>query len=78
MTIKTIALAGATLSLFLAASHEAKAADGWYASVEGGAVWVDEWEHLRTKIYRCYSITTPAEAVFETGWAAPGLGIAAR
>lgn len=72
MTIKTIALAGATLSLFLAASHEAKAADGWYASVEGGAVWVDEWEHLRTKIYRCYSITTPAEAVFETGWAALG------
>lgn len=72
MTIKTIALAGATLSLFLAASHEAKAADGWYASIEGGAVWVDEWEHLRTKIYRCYSVTTPAEAVFETGWAALG------
>jgi OOP family OmpA-OmpF porin len=79
MTFKTIALAGATLSLFLAASHEARAADGWYASVEGGAVWVDEWEHLRTKLYKCYSVTTPAEAVFETGWAALGaLGYAMR
>jgi len=79
MTFRSIALAGATLSLFLAASHEARAADGWYASVEGGAVWVDEWEHLRTKVYRCYSVTTPAEAVFETGWAALGaLGYAMR
>jgi len=79
MSFKTIALAGATLSLFLMASHEARAADGWYASVEGGAVWTDEWDHLRTKIYRCYSVTTPAEAVFETGWAALGaIGYALR
>lgn len=79
MTFRSIALAGATLSLFLAASHEARAADGWYASVEGGAVWVDEWEHLRTKLYKCYSVTKPAEAVFETGWAALGsIGYAMR
>lgn len=79
MTYRSIALAGATLSLFLAASHEARATDGWYASVEGGAVWVDEWDHLRTKIYKCYSVTKPAEAVFETGWAALGaMGYAMR
>jgi outer membrane protein OmpA-like peptidoglycan-associated protein len=47
--------------------------------VEGGAVWVDEWEHLRTKLYKCYSVTKPAEAAFETGWAALGtLGYAMR
>jgi outer membrane protein OmpA-like peptidoglycan-associated protein len=60
------------MSLFLAGTAHATGTSGWYASLEGGGVWVDEWNHLRTKITRCWTTTTPAEASFSTGWAALG------
>lgn len=72
MSAKLLLLAGATLSLFLALPARSNSTEGWYASIEGGGVWVDEWEHLRTKIIRCVSVTKPATAEFSTGWAALG------
>ncbi len=63
-------LLGATLSLLFVSPAQAANTEGWYVSVEGGGVWVDEWEHLRTKIIRCVPVTTLAEASFSTGWGA--------
>lgn len=72
MSIKPWLLAGATLSLLLSASAKASSTEGWYASLEGGGVWVQAWDHIRTTAERCYTVTKPATAKFETGWA--GLG----
>ena len=72
MSIKLLLFAGSALSLFLALPGQSASTDGWYASVEGGGVWVDEWEHLRTKIERCITVTHPASASFSSGWGALG------
>ncbi len=71
-------LLGATLSLLFVTPAQAANTEGWYVSVEGGGVWVDEWEHLRTKIVCRLPVTTLAEASSSTGWgalAAVGYGL---
>lgn len=65
-------VAGAILSLLMTAPSFAAGTGGWYVSGEGGGVWVNEWDHLRTRITRCGPEITQATASFSTGWAALG------
>jgi outer membrane protein OmpA-like peptidoglycan-associated protein len=64
------ALAGAILSLYLAAP--AAAAEGWYVSLDGGIATVADWEHTRTKWTWCGPEVKQAIAAFESGWAVFG------
>jgi outer membrane protein OmpA-like peptidoglycan-associated protein len=60
------------LSLLFAGQAKADPVEGWYAAVEGGAVWMQAWDHIRTQTSYCYTTVKPASADFATGWA--GLG----
>jgi len=72
MTNRTRLLGGAILSLLFAGQAQADPVEGWYAAVEGGAVWMQAWDHIRTQTSKCYTSVKPASAEFSTGWA--GLG----
>lgn len=72
MTIKSRLLGGVILSLLFSGQAKAAPVEGWYAAVEGGAVWTQAWDHIRTQTY-CYKTNVKsATADFSTGWA--GLG----
>jgi len=60
------------LSLLFAGQAKADPVEGWYAAVEGGAVWMQAWDHIRTQTTYCGTIVKSASADFSTGWA--GLG----
>ena len=66
-------LAGFMLSLPLCLPVKAEPVNGWYAALEGGAVWVNAWDHIRTQTEYCYTSVKPGTAGFSTGWA--GLGM---
>ena len=72
MTNRTGLLGGAILSLLLSGTAQAAPTEGWYAAIEGGAVWMQAWDHIRTQVSYCYTTVKPATAEFSTGWA--GLG----
>lgn len=60
MTFRT-ALLGTALAMALGGAAEAGQINGWYVSLEGGANWIDDWNHD--------FFATPSEATLDTGWA---------
>jgi outer membrane protein OmpA-like peptidoglycan-associated protein len=56
-------LLGAAASLALGSAANATTINGWYVSLEGGANWIEDWDHT------FFPGVTPASASFETGWA---------
>jgi len=48
--------------------------NGWYVSLEGGANWVDDWNHqqVTTNGLGVITDTDPANESYETGWAVLG------
>ncbi|MDZ4738376.1 MAG: outer membrane beta-barrel protein [Alphaproteobacteria bacterium] len=61
MTLRTVLLGAVTAVAFNGAASAANF-NGWYLSMEGGANWVADWDHV-------VSATTPGNASFDTGWA---------
>lgn len=55
------ALLGTALAVAFGGAAEAAQINGWYVSLEGGANWIDEWNHD--------FFTTPSQATTDTGWA---------
>lgn len=61
MTVRA-ALLGSAFALACATTASADRITGWYVGLEGGASWVDEWNHTLGGLART--------AEFETGWVA--------
>lgn len=57
-------LLGAAASLALGSAANATTINGWYVSLEGGANWVEDWDHTFS-----FPGTVPGSASFDTGWA---------
>jgi len=60
-------LLGAAASLALGATANATTINGWYVGIEGGANWVDDWDHVQVSTPGL--TTSSAMAGFDTGWA---------
>lgn len=60
MTLRSVLL-GTALAVAFGGAAEAAQINGWYVSLEGGANWIDEWNHD--------FFTTPSQATTDTGWA---------
>jgi OOP family OmpA-OmpF porin len=60
MTFKA-ALLGASFAVALSGAAEAAQINGWYVSLEGGANWIEDWNHD--------FFATPSVATVDTGWA---------
>jgi outer membrane protein OmpA-like peptidoglycan-associated protein len=54
------ALLASALAVALGGTAQAAGIDGWYLGLEGGANWIEDWEHD--------FFTTPAVASLDTGW----------
>jgi outer membrane protein OmpA-like peptidoglycan-associated protein len=63
-------LLGAAASLALGSTNIALA-DGWYIGLEGGANWIDDWDHTYFTTNGAGTVTDSslATAGFDTGWA---------
>ncbi len=61
MSVRSALLGTALAVAFGGAAAQAAAIEGWYVSLEGGANWIDEWNHDFNAV--------PAQATFDTGWA---------
>jgi outer membrane protein OmpA-like peptidoglycan-associated protein len=59
MTLRT-ALLGTAFAVAFGGAAEAARINGWYLSLEGGANWIEDWNHS--------FFTTPAQAGLDTGW----------
>lgn len=66
MKIRSLLL-GAAASLALGSAANATTINGWYVSLEGGANWVEDWDH--TQFTTAPVGTDLASASFDTGWA---------
>jgi OmpA-OmpF porin, OOP family len=66
MKMKSLLL-GAAASLALGSAANATTINGWYVSLEGGANWVEDWDH--TQFTTIPVQTQIASAAFDTGWA---------
>src|SRR6185369_11647282 len=54
----------------LAGSAKAEHFHGWYVSLEGGANWVQDWNHHQAfTSLGAITTTAPAQSSFDTGWA---------
>jgi OOP family OmpA-OmpF porin len=60
MTLRS-ALLGAACAVAFSGAAEAAQINGWYVSLEGGANWIEDWEHS--------FFTVPSTATLDTGWA---------
>lgn len=60
-------LLGAAATLCLASTANATHVNGYYVSLEGGASWIQDWDH--TQVTTAPPGTDPASASFDTGWA---------
>jgi outer membrane protein OmpA-like peptidoglycan-associated protein len=63
-------LLGAAASLALGSAANATTINGWYVSLEGGANWVEDWDHADN--FTAGGVVTavvPGSASFDTGWA---------
>ena len=56
-------LIGTVAVVALTGTANAGQLNGWYVGLEGGANWVQDWDHTR------FTGSTPASASFDTGWA---------
>ena len=69
MKIRTLLL-GACASLALSTAANATTINGWYVSLEGGANWVEDWDHTQfTTVAGALVDQDPASSSFDTGWA---------
>src|SRR5215813_2002771 len=68
---KTSLLLGSVCALALGAqSANAEHFHGWYIGIEGGANWVQDWNHRQnTTFLGVVTDTDPATSSFDTGWA---------
>jgi outer membrane protein OmpA-like peptidoglycan-associated protein len=63
-------LLGAAASLALGSTANATTINGWYVSLEGGANWVEDWQHnIFSTVGGVVTNVVPATASMETGWA---------
>lgn len=64
-------LIGTAAAIALVAPANAAHFNGWYVGLEGGANWVEDWDHvLFSTGGEGPTTTTNASASFDTGWAA--------
>lgn len=63
MTLRSV-LAGAALAVAMSGAAQAAQINGWYIGLEGGANWIDDWNHS--------FFALDAEATLDTGWVALG------
>lgn len=62
MTLRS-ALLGTAVAVALGGAAQAAQINGWYVSLEGGANWIDDWNH------DFFSAALPSQAGLDTGWA---------
>jgi OOP family OmpA-OmpF porin len=60
MTLRS-ALLGVGCAMAFGGAAQAAQINGWYVSLEGGANWIEDWEHS--------FFASPATATLDTGWA---------
>jgi OmpA-OmpF porin, OOP family len=60
VTVRSVLL-GTALAVAFGGAAEAAQINGWYVSLEGGANWIDDWNHD--------FFTIPSQASLDTGWA---------
>jgi len=74
--MKTASLLLGTVGALALCAGSAQAAhfNGWYVSLEGGANWVEDWNHQQhtTNGAGVETDTDPATSSFDTGWAVLG------
>jgi OmpA-OmpF porin, OOP family len=73
MKTRTILLGSAAMALAVSATvapTQAAHFHGWYVALEGGANWVEDWDHTQhSTVGGVVTDTDPAVASFDTGWA---------